>query len=1119
MSNIYLNLDENRNGGLLSGDVVFGNSGTEGVTVASGITGVRVNQAVEGVTLTGTPSAFTFKAEGNNLVVYSAGVEVARIIVQDDDNGTVLNFGNGVTSVRVVNGGLAIGGTAVRTDAAAPVVPGDLEPGNGGTPGQTFVLTEGADTIQGQAGNLVGSGGTVSTAGDDVIVAGTSVAGGISSNNLGSGDNINGGAGIDTLNIVDSGTNLLPVGTNIVPTLSGIEIVNAQAAGANALTLNLTNARDIEQLWSDRSTEAVNANNIQEEAVLGLRDTSATLNANFDVDVDLGGDIAIVAEDVDAGATVNITGGNGNPLRSLSIASTGSENELNLGTVGPLVNVTVVGDGDLILTDTGANLDTVTSFDASDANGDLTVDLLNSGKNMQFLGAAGDNTVRFGAGNNTITTQGGDDAIDVSAGGNQTVTLGAGDDYVSFFAAANKADKADGGEGTDTIGIEVAQLASLTSNATFEGSISNFEQVYVQREIADGEAYTLALTNLDDINYVILDGSEAGDPAIQEVQSFTVSAADATGGEVVVGGVRIAVPQNATSTEVASVIAAAQSQLQAANPSIASVQSVGDEVVVTYLASADNVANIIVGDNPSGSTFGAVTQADGVNQVYEQQTITVIDSPAFTGVFTIDGVPINVVLGENQAQTADRIATALEAADRPYTAVVSGTSVVLTYTVVGNPGNVVVSDPGNLFVTDPSVAETRANVPAAGETQTVQVLTGTDTTGGEITVGGARISLAANLSVDQVGGAIAAAVPQLQAADSRLTGVAYDTATNTLTFSYQQSAGNVSPIVIGDNGSAVAFSVVNAVTQGDAGTAGGLVTLSYAVANGTLELTDAQNGTTNVVVPGTVLTDGDEFNIVLDQENGVAHNGVINLNNLEVLNVRADVAVTATDNYELNVNGPLEEIVVAGTAGVFFQTALSELTLFDASAVTGTGDVGSVVVQTTSNDDAVFLGGAGNDALYTAGGDDIVNAGAGNDFVFAGSGNDTVDGGEGNDFLYGGLGADRLTGGAGSDVIAFTDSLQSNGTATDLIVDFTAGTLAAPVDRLGFNFGVTYQGQANGYGAVLTELTGLTGEAIYDTQTNSLYVDVNGDAALTDADYKIDFGSAVVLNQSNFIVI
>ncbi|TNE69246.1 MAG: type I secretion protein [Rhodobacteraceae bacterium] len=65
----------------------------------------------------------------------------------------------------------------------------------------------------------------------------------------------------------------------------------------------------------------------------------------------------------------------------------------------------------------------------------------------------------------------------------------------------------------------------------------------------------------------------------------------------------------------------------------------------------------------------------------------------------------------------------------------------------------------------------------------------------------------------------------------------------------------------------------------------------------------------------------------------------------------------------------------------------------------------------------VFYGGAGNDTLDGAGGDDRLYGEEGDDTIYGGDGDDVIDGGTGNDTLYGGAGADIIDGGDGDDTI------------------------------------------------------------------------------------------------------
>ena len=167
----------------------------------------------------------------------------------------------------------------------------------------------------------------------------------------------------------------------------------------------------------------------------------------------------------------------------------------------------------------------------------------------------------------------------------------------------------------------------------------------------------------------------------------------------------------------------------------------------------------------------------------------------------------------------------------------------------------------------------------------------------------------------------------------------------------------------------------------------------------------------------------------------------------------------------------------------------------------------------TTTDTVTITGGTGNDSLYGNDAIDVISGGAGNDYMYGGSGNDTLNGGAGDDILYGGAGKDGLTGDAGKDVFEFTGpATDSNGTTVDTITDFVSGT-----DKIDTATVVVYVGGANGYGAVLTSLTGVAYQGVLDTSTSSLYIDVNGDAVLDTNDMVINLTGVTTLAQADFV--
>ena len=64
-----------------------------------------------------------------------------------------------------------------------------------------------------------------------------------------------------------------------------------------------------------------------------------------------------------------------------------------------------------------------------------------------------------------------------------------------------------------------------------------------------------------------------------------------------------------------------------------------------------------------------------------------------------------------------------------------------------------------------------------------------------------------------------------------------------------------------------------------------------------------------------------------------------------------------------------------------------------------------------------MLGGAGDDLIAAATGDDTVAGGAGNDTIIGAAGDDHIDGGAGDDAIFAGAGDDVISGGAGADML------------------------------------------------------------------------------------------------------
>jgi hypothetical protein len=161
------------------------------------------------------------------------------------------------------------------------------------------------------------------------------------------------------------------------------------------------------------------------------------------------------------------------------------------------------------------------------------------------------------------------------------------------------------------------------------------------------------------------------------------------------------------------------------------------------------------------------------------------------------------------------------------------------------------------------------------------------------------------------------------------------------------------------------------------------------------------------------------------------------------------LTVTGTskrDNIVVSLSKDGTTIDVSERSGSRFKKGKATVTSFAA------GDVTKVVVDAGAGNDRVVLwggrknpfsvaglinGGAGDDRLSGAAGNDTLNGGDGDDDLFGGAGDDLLNGGDGDDLVVGGKGVDTLNGDAGDDLLDATDD------ATTDVIDGGADSSAA----------------------------------------------------------------------------
>ena len=106
-----------------SGTMVYGNTGNDTITIASGVTNVILDQNIEQVNFSDQSSIYTFKQTGNMINVYDASgaTLIAKAPVQGDADGTVLSFSDKTASVLLTGGVMTLGGATVSPTTATAI--------------------------------------------------------------------------------------------------------------------------------------------------------------------------------------------------------------------------------------------------------------------------------------------------------------------------------------------------------------------------------------------------------------------------------------------------------------------------------------------------------------------------------------------------------------------------------------------------------------------------------------------------------------------------------------------------------------------------------------------------------------------------------------------------------------------------------------------------------------------------------------------------------------------------------------------------------------------------------------------------------------------------------------
>ncbi|DAB30533.1 MAG TPA: hypothetical protein CFH84_03440 [Sulfurimonas sp. UBA12504] len=394
MANVFLTTDEEDYVVANLGDNFYGSMGAEGIFINQNVAGIIVDSNTESVALTNAITDYSFQQNGNVLSIYTADGTTLITRMAIGDNGSTLIM-DGVSHAVVMD--------------ATQIHPMSIA----GKTVAVSTLTTGVDNLTG-------------TTGADTFNA-TYGDGDPDSYTLETADVLNGGAGIDTLNVT-----------------------TAQEASnpSDALWAHTTNFEKI----------AFNS--------IGNGAQTVTTGANFGTAFATGADLSV--QTLLGAITVDMSGYTQTTTVNTTTIGAGAQT-VTTGTGAAVVNATTLTDG--AQTISGVNLNTVNAVVHGAGAQTITS---TSTSNVTVIADAfnGAQTITTGAGNDTVTTTS-------AAGTINVITTGAGNDVIVASLGSDTitggfgVDIMTGGGGTNTFNIGAGDTGLTLATADIIPSTNN----------------------------------------------------------------------------------------------------------------------------------------------------------------------------------------------------------------------------------------------------------------------------------------------------------------------------------------------------------------------------------------------------------------------------------------------------------------------------------------------------------------------------------------------------------------------------------------------------------------------------------------------------------------------
>jgi len=279
-------------------------------------------------------------------------------------------------------------------------------------------------------------------------------------------------------------TDLTATSATVTTTTQGVDAVASKnTLGVNAGTVTVAGAAALATVTVDGYAASIGSAGITGSSNDALETISLSNGGNFEID-SAAATLALTLTNVDG--TVNVAAG----TETLNATITGAATDEVTLKSASAESVNVSGTGNVTGTTATGGLTAATAINTSSMTDGEATFTIADGTATTYTGGAGEDNVTISNANTAITK-----AVELGAG-DDTLTLNVSADTVAVPTVA-----LNGGEGTDTIGLDGESAEALSANGNFAGKIEGFEKLEITDKV--DAARTVNMANMDGITYVV----------------------------------------------------------------------------------------------------------------------------------------------------------------------------------------------------------------------------------------------------------------------------------------------------------------------------------------------------------------------------------------------------------------------------------------------------------------------------------------------------------------------------------------------------------------------------------------------------------------------------------------